>query len=217
MIRLDVEQCSPEWFEARLGIPTASNFERLITPTGKASSQANDYLYELVAEWVTGEKTYIRPSYWMERGVEMEPEARSAYEFITDIEVDTTGLVYRDDERMVSCSPDGLLDGKGLEIKCPAPNTHVAYCLQGVLPKKYAAQVQGSMWVTGLKQWDFMSYHPDYEPFLITVDADENFHTALNDIVPDFIRQLVEARQSPKAVEMRERRLASEPIEGAGL
>jgi hypothetical protein len=34
MIILDLEQGTPEWLQARLGIPTASNFGNIITPTG---------------------------------------------------------------------------------------------------------------------------------------------------------------------------------------
>ena len=209
MIILDCEQLSDEWFAARCGIPTASSFDKLITPSMKPSSQSGEYLFDLLGEWVTGEKTFIRPTYWMERGVEMEPEARSAYEFITDNEVQEVGLIFKDDKQMVSCSPDGLIGDKGLEIKCPSPNKHVSYVLQGVCPKQYIAQVQGSMWVTGLKQWDFMSYHPDYEPLIVTVDADEKYHAALDGIVPEFIKQLAEGRKGAKAVAMREKRLTN--------
>ena len=38
MIILDHEQGTEEWFAARLGKPSASNFSKLITATGKPSS-----------------------------------------------------------------------------------------------------------------------------------------------------------------------------------
>ncbi|RLA39796.1 MAG: exonuclease [Gammaproteobacteria bacterium] len=207
MIKVDCDQGSPEWFAAKVGVASASGFDRLVTASKKPSSQANDYLYELTAEWVTGEKKYIRPSYWMERGVEMEPEARESYEFMVDSEVEQIGFIYKDKSKLIGCSPDGLCGDMGLEIKCPSPINHVSYLLQGVCPKGYMAQVQGSMWVTGLKQWVFMSYHPEYEPFVITVDADPVFQKALDEIIPPFVDLLKEARESPKVIELRGDRL----------
>ena len=52
---LDVEQGSREWVEARLGIPTASAFKRIVTSTGKLSAQRDAYQAELLSEWVFGE------------------------------------------------------------------------------------------------------------------------------------------------------------------
>ena len=207
MIKVDCEQLSDEWFAARTGTASASNFDRIITPSMKPSSQIDDYLFELTAEWITGEKKSIRPSFWMERGIEMEPEARSAYEFIFDVDVEDVGFIYKDERRLIGCSPDGLIGGKGLEIKCPAPITHVSYLLQGICPKAYISQVQGSMWVTGLDTWDFMSYHPDYESFIITVGKDEKYHEALDSIIPPFLDRLQAARESPKAIEMYNKRM----------
>ena len=54
MIKLVMEQRSPEWIAARVGIPTASSFDRIITKTGKASSAAQGYIEDLVAEYFGG-------------------------------------------------------------------------------------------------------------------------------------------------------------------
>jgi putative phage-type endonuclease len=195
MIKLDVEQLSDEWFAARCGIPSASNFDKIITSTGKKSTQADAYMNTLLAEYITGEKASFKQSDWMLRGTELEPEAREVYEFLYDVTVDQTGLVYQDERKMVSCSPDGLLDSKGLEIKCPAPGTHVGYILSGKLPTTYIQQVQGSMWVCGLDAWDFMSYHPDIKPFILTVERDDKFSKALDVIMGEFIDKLVDNRE----------------------
>ena len=201
MIRLDdIAQGSPEWFTARCGIPTASSFDKIITSTGKKSSQAGAYMNGLLAEWLTGEKASIKQSDWMTRGVELEPEAREAYEFITDSVVQETGIVYRDDSRLVSCSPDGLMDKKGLEIKCPAPGTHVGYMLGGKLPTTYVQQVQGSMWVCGLDEWDFESYHPDLKTVIIPVKRDDKFCVSLEMLMNDFIDELLEKREQLKLI-----------------
>jgi len=187
MIKLDVEQGSPEWFAARCGIPTASNFNKIFTSKGEKSASAKGYMNTLIAESLTGEKTSFNPTKWMKRGTDLEDEARNAYEFITDSEVETIGLVYRDENKKVSCSPDGgLLSLKGLEIKCPSPGVHVSYLLGQKLPTEYVQQVQGSMWVTGLQEWDFMSYHPGMKPFIITVPRNERLMVAIEEIIGDF-------------------------------
>jgi len=207
------EQGTPEWHALRLAIPTASCFERIVTASGSASSQATAYMSELVSEWVLG-----RPfSDWegnddTERGHEMEPFARSAYEIISGNTAHQVAFVFRDDTRLVGCSPDGLLyDGSdllgGLEIKCPREQRFMAYDIAGACPKAYIPQVQGSMWVTGTDRWAFVAYHENWEPFIINVEADEKFQKALDKHVPLFIEQMLEKRNEPRLRAMRERRL----------
>ena len=85
---LDIEQGSPEWFEARKGLPTASCFSKIITPkTGKLSASVDAYIAELIAETKEDTTEQIR-SYWMERGRLLEGEARAWYEFETDDDVE---------------------------------------------------------------------------------------------------------------------------------
>lgn len=212
MITLDIEQGTPEWYEARSAIPTASAFDRLITPTGKASAQADAYYYQLLAEYGGGENDGTDEdsfsSYWMDRGKEIEPEARLAYQLQTGRAVEEVGFVYKDESKMVGCSPDGLmvLEDRGCEIKCPKKRIHEAYFLEGICPKKYVAQVQGSMWVTGYPVWDFVSYHPFYEAFIVEVKRDEVFHAAMDKIIQDFIARLIEGRKSDRVLTLIEAR-----------
>ena len=208
MIKVDCEQLSPEWFAARAGVATTSSFDRIITATGKLSGQSDEYLFELIAEYITGEKKQGKQTFWMERGINMEEQARSAYEFITDEEIEQVGFVYKDERRLVGCSPDGLIGDHGLEAKCPAPITHISYLLNGVCPKTYIAQVQGSIWICKLDYWAFMSYHPEYEPLIIKVEPDPVFQKALDQIIPAFADRLEEKRNDPRVIEMRESRLA---------
>ncbi|MCP4992032.1 MAG: YqaJ viral recombinase family protein, partial [Colwellia sp.] len=134
----------------------------------------------------------------MQRGTELEPEARNYYQFITDVPVKEVGLIYKNKDKLISCSPDGISKDRGLEIKCPAPHTHIEYLLNDKLPTKYIPQVQGSMWVTGLKKWDFLSYHPDLPPLLLTVDADEIFHNTLDELMEKFVECLLIKRNAIK-------------------
>jgi len=174
MIVLNCEQRSEDWYRARLGIPTASCFDKLITPTGKLSTQAEGYANLLIAEQVTGKIYDEFLSEWVERGAALEPEARAFYEMETGLTVQEVGLILRDDRR-VGCSPDGLAGEGLLEIKCPAPHTHIGYLLSEELPAAYRPQVQGQLLVTGKPWVDFLSYHPDMPPALIRVERDEAY------------------------------------------
>ena len=174
MRRLDMEQRSPEWFAARLGIPTASRFKDILTSQGKKAAAFNRLADSLAGDILAGlaEETYQSDA--MLRGIELEDEARKYYEFTRDAKADEVGFVLLDDGS-AGASPDGLMDDRGLEIKCPLRHTHVAYLRAGKLPADYVPQVQGCMWICERDQWDFLSYHPDLPPLLITVERDDDY------------------------------------------
>ena len=180
MIILNDEQGSPEWLASRLGRPSASMFGKLITGSGKPSSSAESYINELIAERLTGRSKPFYTNEHMERGNALEPEAREAYEFITDYEVQETGFILDDSEEF-GCSPDGLVvdHSLGLEIKCPSDSVHVSYLRAGKVPAKYYQQVQGCMWITGRECWDFMSYHPEMPHLLVRARRNEKFIKAM--------------------------------------
>ena len=92
MIVLEVEQGTLAWTQARLGIPTASQASRIVTPTGRLSKSRDGYLAQLLAEWALGEDvTDFAGTEWMERGKVLEPEARRYYAFHADAEPETVG------------------------------------------------------------------------------------------------------------------------------
>ena len=63
MVVLNIAQGSEAWMRARLGIPTASNFKRIITGTGAPSGCAAQYMNELLAEWRTGKRRETESSH----------------------------------------------------------------------------------------------------------------------------------------------------------
>ena len=197
MIQIDVEQGSPEWLAVRLGIPTASQFHRIMTSkTMKPSSSSKNYLYELLAEWLIQEPLDDKKSQFMERGNELEQMAVNYYEFQKDIETEIVGFCLRDD-RMVGCSPDRFIgnDG-GLEIKCPSAKTHVQYLVTGTLSDEYRLQVQGNLWITGRQWWDIISYNPVLPPALIRCERDEKYISILSGLVDALVAQLQAAKLS---------------------
>ena len=189
---IDCEQGSDEWIAARLGIPSASMYGKIITTQGKWSTQADTYINQLVAEKLTGEQTPFYQNEHMARGTALENDARKMYEFIKDIEVREVGFCLHDTLE-AGASPDGLIgeDG-GLEIKCPAPATHVEYLRGGKLPSKYKQQVMGCLWITGREWWDFMSYHPSMKPLIVRVERDEDYIAELEACVSKAVELIEE-------------------------
>lgn len=170
------KQGTPEWLEARLGIPTASEFKRIVTPKKwEYASGAETYIHELIAETITPDyselETYVSSA--MRNGMMLEPEARRYHEFTTGLEVEEVGFVTTDDGRF-GYSPDGLLGDDGLlECKSPKPKTHIKWLLSGGVPDEHLAQCQGGLIVTGRKYIDFLSYCHGLPPLLVRVEPDE--------------------------------------------
>lgn len=190
MIVLDIEQGSDAWHKARIAIPTASNFDKIITPTGKASTQARKYMLTLAVEAVTGLREESYQSSAMLRGVELEPQARAFYEFTTGNQVEKTGFIFND-EKSFGCSPDGLVGDDGLiEIKCPLAHTIAEYLLDGEAPSEYVPQIQGQLLITGRKWTDFLAYFPNLKPLLIRVERDEVYIAKLKELLDNFNKEL---------------------------
>lgn len=192
-----IEQGSLDWLRLRLGIPTASRFDSLVTPAkGEHSKSADGYMHELLAEWITGQSAEGPQTVWMLRGQEFEAEARRFYAFDRGEDVRQVTFVYGDESKRYGCSPDGLVgDDGGLEMKIPKPAVHVGYLLAGSLPNDYRPQVQGCMMVTGRKWWDFMSYSPGLPPLLVRVERDEEYITKIRTALDALLVKYEAAKQ----------------------
>lgn len=197
-----MEQRSEAWFRARAGRIKASQFSRIVTGTGKDSSQWADYATELVAECLRPDEIPdFTGNKHTDRGNELEPQARECFRATlpSGFELREVGFVTRDDE-IVGCSPDGMIFSSvgepvaGLEIKCPTAANHAKIIVDGVLPAKYAAQVHGSMAVTGLDHWYFMSYCPGIAPFILKVEWGE-FTDTMADALDRFLVFYAEHRK----------------------
>ena len=186
MQRLDIEQGSDEWFEARLGIPTVSRFADFITPArGDYSKSAIRYIARLIREKHSGPV----PGYQnaaMLHGITTEDEARSWYEFDRDCVVEQTGLIL---SKGAGWSPDGLVGTGGIEIKCPDEDTHIMYLLGGLLPPEYKPQCHGALLVGELEWLDFVSYCAGYPTFVVRVVLDgytEKVEAALSKFLTEY-------------------------------
>jgi hypothetical protein len=184
-----VEQNSVDWMILRSGVITASEFDNILTPEFKARSGETPKTYmakKLSEVWLGGPIASLN-TFDMEQGHILEQEAIPFYELETGEVVQRVGFI-TNDEGSVGCSPDGLLgEHSGIEIKCPAIHTHVGYLLNGTLPKDYAAQVHGAMFVTGRPQWKFLSYRRNLPPLLLTIERDETIQSRIREALTDFI------------------------------
>ena len=184
------EQGSPEWFACRLGIPTASEFDAILAngKGGAPSKTRRTYLYKLIGERLTGEPAYSYSNEHMERGKEMEAEARDWYAFACDVEPMRVGFLRNG---RVGCSPDSLIGDSGmLEIKTKLAHLQVDVLLGKELPAEHKAQVQGQLWVAEREWLDFVSYWPKMPPFRLRVYRDEPYITHLAKMVDIFCNEL---------------------------
>ena len=185
---IECEQGSIEWSTARIGIPTASCFDQIITPkTGQLSKSAGKYMNLLIAEKLLNRQlTSLDNLEWLARGKELEPDAAKAYEFIEEVETKPVGFITTDDG-LIGASPDRLIVGKaaGLELKCPAPQTHIGYMIEG-FGLDYKAQVQGQMYVGELEYIDRCSYHPELPLYCERTERDDPFIKLLADALAEF-------------------------------
>jgi len=174
---INCEQGSDEWLQLRQGVATASNFSKIITSKGELSKQIRDYAFQLVSETITNLQDESYKSADMQRGNDLEPDARNAYQQHTLSLVKEVGFMKNG---FYGYSPDGLIGDNGLvEFKCPNQKTHTKYLFQGALPTEYKAQVQGGLYVSERKWCDFVSFHPNFiegkKLFIIRVFRDEEF------------------------------------------
>lgn len=180
IVHPSVQQGSEQWLAMRRGRPTASRFKDIITAQkGELSKSAKGYIAELIGECFCPEWVDFAGNKLTDRGTEMEPEARKAYEAHTGYSVTEVGFCTRADG-VVGCSPDALIPYPvsggyiaGVEIKCPSPKVHVGWMIDGTLPDEHKQQVHGSMAVTGLDCWHFFSYFPGMKPFHIVITRDD--------------------------------------------
>ena len=170
MIIHEVTQVTQEWHEIRKGHFTASNFSDLFM--SKTTKGYNNIINGVVYERITGEIVETYSNSWTERGKELEPEAREAYELLTFNKVHQVGFVELDE--WVGCSPDGWVGNEGsISIKCPKYSTLIDYMINDKIIKDYMIQMQGELYVTDRKWCDYFVWHPLLRPLLIRVNRDK--------------------------------------------
>lgn len=169
-----MKQGSDEWFNARIGMVTASRLADVLGTKAKRKK----YAEQLSLETIQAFRVVTEPNEHMIWGTQTEPEARNAYEAHSGSIVDLVGFVIHPEIKRAGASPDGLVGDDGLvEIKCPTTKTHMTTLDDYAVPEKHKPQMQWQMACTGRKWCDFVSYDPRIEDsyFCKRVMRDDEF------------------------------------------
>ena len=158
------KQGTDEWLNDRLGHMTASHAQAIAT----AGKGLETYIYNKMSEYYSIVKKENFTNEDIERGNELEAQARDVYEFETGNDVEEVGFVEID--KFTGFSPDGLIkkDG-GIEIKCLNNSNHFKLVLDNKIPSKYDWQIQMSLFLSKRKWWDFVAYNPNFKENIITI------------------------------------------------
>lgn len=162
MIILNLEQGSPEWKEARLGVITGTKAKDVL---GTKTTQEN-ILNELISEQLVGRADEVYITQDMQRGTDEEAFAIKEYEKRTGIKIKDFGFCLHDEYDWLGLSPDGMTEDMthAVEVKSPKSKTFVKYVRAGVIPKEYRAQVVHYFVVNEkLETLDFVIYDPRIE------------------------------------------------------
>lgn len=164
MDSLTLVQGSPEWLAARVGSLGASQVHEALakTKSGWGAGRANT-MAALVVERLTGQPTVMFQNDAMRWGTETEPQARDAYAFHADVDVEQVGLIKHPRIGGTHASPDGLIGPDGLlEIKCPQSGTHMETLLGAPIASKYITQVQWQLACFDRAWCDWVSFDPRF-------------------------------------------------------
>lgn len=187
---VECEQGSEEWRRARMGIPTASMFATVMA-SGKGGGESKTrrkYMLQLAGEILTGEPMENYSNEHMERGKEMEAQARNAYAFQTDAELQKVGFIRCG---KMGCSPDSLRDKDGMvEIKTALPHLLIDMHMRGEFPPEHRAQCQGNLLVAQRAWIDIVVFWPKMPLFIARVHRDDVYIRAMEATIREFNAEL---------------------------
>lgn len=190
---LTLEQGTPEWHAARLGIVTMSELKTLLVKgkgPGGFGTGAISYMHQLIGERITGEPSdTFQGNAHTQRGHELEPVARELYQEAAGLpRLEQVGIILN---HRVGYSPDCLVDSNGLaEIKTKLPKYQIELLLGGELPQEHVAQCQGGLWVSEREWIDFVSYWPGMPLFVKRAYRDEALISTIAERVEAFYEEM---------------------------
>lgn len=202
-----MQQGSVEWYQARLGLMTASEMKLVLTPKLKLANndKTKAHAYELAAQRTSGFVEPIFESFDMLRGCEDEIEARMLYSQHYE-PVEECGFITNDKWGFtLGYSPDGLVGDDGL-IECKSRKqkyqmqTIVECSAANKAPEEYMLQIQTGLLVSERKWLDFISYCGGLPMTTVRVYPDPVMQEAIISAARDFEERIAVARTIYDAV-----------------
>ena len=179
----DIDQGSQEWLNMRLGLITCSEIKTIRADGAGAQTYINGLAYERI----TGESSAVfAGNQWTDRGHELEPMAREAYERKTGFKVEQVSFIKN---LGFGYSPDGLVDDNGLiEIKAKQPKDQIAILRSGDIPKEHLDQLDGGLLCSNREWIDFVAYCPNLPIFIKRVYAKDRIQQIekLNELIAKY-------------------------------
>jgi hypothetical protein len=191
------DQGSPEWFEARRGIPTASRYKDILAQ-GEGKMR-NKYMKQLAGEIITGKTMKAYSNERMDDGNELEPDLRNQYLSERDYNFHDTDIVQVGFLKMnpalcaTGCSPDGLIGEDGMvEFKTAEPTVLIDILRSGTAPATHMPQVQGQLWISGRKWCDLVIGWPKMPLSITRVERNDTYMATLSMAVKTFNSELAD-------------------------
>jgi hypothetical protein len=190
----DIEQNTPDWFEMRLGKPSASKASQILTKTGRPSKSQLPYMEELAWEIITGTKEEGYKNDAMQAGNDAESDARTYFELAHGVTITQVGCIFpSEDDHSCLASPDGLILDieEGFETKLATKRKIQTERLKSREPdNEHWCQMQFSLMVSGWKVWNYQSYHPELPKLHLRIERDEKYISALRVELAVFNKEL---------------------------
>jgi len=136
---------------------------------------------------------------------DLEPEARAAYAFYTDNEIEMVGFIPHPTIEFAGASPDVLVNSDGmLELKCfDAANHHKLFTGDLAPFEDYLPQVHFGMACTGRKWCDLVAYCPimpeELKLFRQPITRDDDLIARLEEMVSEFLVEVAAKVESVRS------------------
>jgi len=200
--RVQYAQRTPEWYEVRKGLMTASDVAGALGIKPFASFKG-DPRQELLMKKLNNAPV---KGMALEHGVKYESDAADLAMSVLGERMFEFGLLVHDKYKWLAASPDGITSrGYAVEIKCPMRRKIVP----GEVPHHYLPQIQVQLEVCNLEFCYFIQYKPgfmqdDGKPFIdiVVVERDREWFAQHKDILYEFWSELMSKRQTHIPVEV---------------
>lgn len=191
----ELEQGSPQWFQERCGLISASHAHEIVTPGKLQQGKANAYADRLAAERFLGEPVDSKQATQaMERGNDLESDGRLWLSCELDVDIDEVGLILSDCGRYC-VSPDGVIaESAGVEIKSRLAVAHAKLVREHRANKDNPhwydkgakMQIQMGLWVTGWPRWIYLAHCPGFPNVVREYAPLPEAQDALSEYLPAF-------------------------------